>query len=127
MIPQDSNFSLLALDVRAAAAVNAHRIVGADGAYPAAGGLHFGVTRHAASTGELVTVDVSAMVPVEAGGAFAQDAPLMVGAEGTVVEHDGTATSFPVGRSLQSSSGAGSLVSVWVIPHAGMLAVPVGV
>lgn len=126
MLSEQAEFPMLTCDSIASTHLEAHRLVNQAGSYTLAGGLAFGVTRHAMDQDQLGPVDVHAFVKVEAGAAFTKDVPLMAGDDGKVIAHDGDASHFPVGRSLQSSTGDGHLVSVWLIPHTGMLAVPVG-
>lgn len=116
------SISLLALTVVAAGAVAAGRFVNQGGAYPAAGGLPFGVARtSAAAAGDLLPVDVHGTAVVEAGGAITVDAALMVDATGRVVAHDGDGDKHAVARALQAASGAGEFIEVLLVPGAGLL------
>jgi hypothetical protein len=113
------NIALLTLTVIAAAATATARCVNQAGAYPAAGGLAFGVTRCAGEAGDALPVDVMGTTIAEAGGAFDTDVALMVDATGKVVLHDGAAGKFSVGRSMAASLADGDLVEILLVPNAG--------
>lgn len=107
------NLALLTLTVAAAGALAANRMVTQAGAYPAAGGAALGATRTSADTaGDLVPVDVIGTAIVEAGAAFAVDAPLMCDANGKAIAHDGNTAHHPIGRALQASAGDASMVEI---------------
>lgn len=80
---------LLSLPVAAAAALAGHRFVTVGGAYPAAAGPAFGVTRSPAdATGDLTPVDVIGTTVVEAGEAIPAGSYIEVGANGVAMELD---------------------------------------
>lgn len=115
------NLSTLTLTVAAAGALAANRFVTQAGAYPAAGGAAFGVTRtSAAAASDLVPVDVQGTAIVESGAAVTLDAPLMVDATGRVVPLSGTGKS-PVARAMQAATGAGQPIEVLLVPSAGLV------
>ena len=117
----NSNISTLALTVVAAGALAAARFVTQAGAYPAAGGAGFGVTRtSAASAGDLVPVDVQGTTIAETGAAVAFDAPLMVDAQGRVVPLTVGGKS-PVARSMGVATGAGEQIEILLVPSAGLV------
>ncbi len=112
-----SSISLLALTVAAAGPLVAERFITQVGAYPAAGGTAFGVSRTSAKTaGDLVPVDVLGTAIVETGAAVALDAPLMVDAQGCVVTL--TAGKVGVGRAMAVATGAGDRIEVLLTPTA---------
>lgn len=116
-----ANISLLTLTVMAGVALANGRAVNQAGAYPAAGALAFGITRSDAAPGDLTPVDVMGTAVAEAGAAFTKDVPLMVGADGKLIAHDGDGDKHAIGRSLEASAGDGALVEVLLTPHAGVL------
>lgn len=123
------NLSLLTLTVSAAAALAACRFVTQAGAYPAAGGTAFGVTRSiATAAGELVPVDVMGTAIAEAGAAFARDAALQVDASGRVVPLV-VGSGAPVARAMEAASVVGAMVEILLVVAAGVIssgtAVPV--
>lgn len=110
------NIAILTLTVAAAGSLSSNRVVTQAGAYPAAGGKSFGVSRTSAEAqGDLVPVDVLGTSIAEAGAAFATDTDLMVDAQGRVIPLT-TGSKYPVARAMQLSSGAGALVEVLLIP-----------
>lgn len=115
------NYSTLTLSVVAAAALLANRFVNQSGAYPAAGGRPFGVTRtSAAAAGDLVPVDVNGTAIAEAGAAITFDVPLMLDAAGRVVPLSGTGKT-PVGVSMEAAGASGALIEVLLVPAAGLV------
>ena len=111
-----TSYSILALTVAAAGPLIAERLVTQAGAYPAAGGAAFGVTRtNAAHKGDLVPVDVQGTAIAEAGGAFALDDALSVDAQGRVVK---AAAGVGVARAMEAATGAGAQVEVLLTPSA---------
>ncbi len=117
-----TNLSLLTLTIAAAGAVAADRFVTQGGAYAAAGGLPFGVTRTGAgAVGDLMPVDVLGTTVVEAGAAILFDKPLMVDATGRVVPHDGDGDKHAVARSMEAAAAAGDLIEILLVPSAGVL------
>lgn len=116
-----TSISLLALTVAAAGQLSAERFVTQLGAYPAAGGAAFGVTRtNAAKKGDLVPVDVKGTAIVEAGASVAFDAPLMVDAEGRVVPL--TAGKVGVGKAMAAAAAAGDRIEILLTPTAALTA-----
>lgn len=111
----------LVLTVAATAALLSRRAVNQSGAYPAAGGLAFGVTRSDAAIGDLTPVTIDGTEIAEAGAAFAKDVPLMVGIAGKLVAHDGDGDKHAVGRSLEAATGDGAFVEVLLVPSSGVL------
>ena len=116
------NYALLTLSVVAAAAIETARMVNQAGNYPAAGGLAFGATRSAGDAGDPVPVDVMGTAIVTAGAAFAKDVALMVGDDGKVIAHDGSAGKHAVGRSMDAAAGDGDLVEIYLVMAAGATA-----
>lgn len=107
--------SILTLAVTAAVALEAERAVTAAGNYAAAAGNAFGVTNTKGAIGERVPTDVLGTTIATAGGIFAADAYLQVGASGKlVVQSAGKA----VAQALQASTGDGDRVEVLWIPNA---------
>ncbi len=103
--------------VVAAAALAIARCVTFAGAYPAAGGAVYGVTRFAAgAAGELVSVDVIGSALIESGGVVTAGVPVKVDATGRVVDHDGA--NVKVGRALTAAAAAGTMVEVLLFPSA---------
>lgn len=119
MHAEHAEVSFLHIDLIASANLQPHRLVTQSGEYPAPGGLAFGITRTAMAERELGPVDVYAFTKAEAGAAFSKDVPLMAGADGTVVAHDGDGSNFPIGRSM-SDAQAGEVVRIWLIPCVGL-------
>lgn len=109
--------STLTLTVMATAVLANNRAVNQDGAYPAAGGLAFGITRSDAAIGDPTPVDVSGTAIATSGAAFAKDVPLMVGTDGKLVAH--TSTNKAVARSMEAATAADQFVEVLLTPHAG--------
>jgi hypothetical protein len=116
-----SNISILALTVIASATLAAGRAVTQAGAYPAAGGLAFGITRSDAVSGDPTPVDVQGTAIVEAGAIFNKDVPLMVGTNGKLIAHDADGDKHAVARSMEASTGDGVMVEVLLIPTSGLL------
>lgn len=110
------NISTLTLTVVATAALVNNRAVNQAGAYPAAGGLAFGITRSDAAIGDPTPVDVQGTAIATSGAAFAKDVLLMVGVDGRLVAH--TSTNRVVGRSMDAATGPDQLVEVLLTPHA---------
>lgn len=112
------NIAILTLTVAAAGALAASRAVTQAGAYAAAGGKTFGVTRTSAeAAGDLVPVDVLGTAIVETGAAVAFDADLMVDAQGRVVPLT-AGSKYPVGRAMQAAGSAGAFIEVLLLPGA---------
>ena len=110
------NIYLLTLTIAATAAVASCRAVALAGAYPAAGGKCFGVTRTSAEAGDLIPVDVLGTTIVEAGASFARDTDLMADATGRAVPL--TAGKVAIGRALDAASGAGAQIEILLLPAA---------
>lgn len=116
-----ANMSLLTLTVIATAALENNRAVNQSGAYPAAGGLAFGITRSDAAIGDPTPVDVQGTAIVTAGAAFNKDVPLMVGTNGKLIAHDADGDKHAVARSMEAATADGDQVEVLLTPHAGVL------
>lgn len=114
-----SKIVLLSLSVAAAGAVAAGHFINQAGAYPAAGGLPIGVAACDGDAGDLLPVDVMGVSEAVAGAAIALDKPLMLDAQGRVIEHDGAAASVAVGRSMQAATAAGDVIEVFLVIPAG--------
>lgn len=121
MTPNNLPFPILVLTLVASSAVEANRMVTQAGAYPSAGGLAFASTRVTAEQGQAFIGVVMGIATVEAGAAFDQDVPLMVGSDGAVVAHDGSGDKHAIGRSLVAATQAGQLVTALLIPASGQL------
>ncbi|MDO8903971.1 capsid cement protein [Hydrogenophaga sp.] len=115
------SISTLALTVIATAALENARAVNQAGAYPAAGGLAFGITRTDAAIGDPTPVDVQGTAIVTAGAAFSKDVPLMVGTNGKLIAHDADGDKHAVARSLEAATADGQLVEVLLVPSSGLL------
>lgn len=112
------NIAILTLTVAAAGALAACRAVTQAGAYPAAGGKAFGITRTSAeAAGDLVPTDVQGTAIVETGAAISFDADLMVDAQGRVVPLT-VGAKYPVARAMQAAAGAGAFIEVLLLPGA---------
>lgn len=120
MSGSNGSYSTLTLTIIAAAALAGSRFVTQAGAYPAAGGVVYGVTRTPGSVGDPVPVDITGTAIVEAGAAITKDAALMVDATGRVVALSGAGKS-PVGRALEAGAAAGDFIEVLLVPSAGLL------
>ena len=116
-----ANMSILTLTVIATAVLENNRAVNQAGAYPAAGGLAFGITRSDAAIGDPTPVDVQGTAIATAGAAFTKDVPLMVGADGKLIAHDGDGDKHAIARSMEAAAADGDLVEVLLAPHAGVL------
>lgn len=116
-----TKISILTLTVLASAVVAANRFVNTAGAYPAAGGLPLGLTCCDGAIGDALPVDVLGTTVATAGAAIAADAPLMLGADGKVVTHDGDGDKHAIGRALEAAAADGSLLEVLLIPTPGLL------
>ena len=116
-----SSIPLMTLTVMATVALANNRAVNQSGAYPAAGGLAFGITRSDAGIGDPTPVDVQGTAIATAGAAFAKDVPLMVGLDGKVVAHDGDGDKHAIGRSLEAATADLEEVEILLTPHAGVL------
>lgn len=115
------NIPLLTLTVVAAGALAANRFVTQAGAYPAAGGVGYGVTRTSASAaGDLVPVDVYGTAIVETGDAVAKDGALMVDSTGRVVPLT-VGSKSPVARAMEAAGAAGAFIEVMLVPSAGLV------
>lgn len=104
------SFSLLVLNVAAGGALATGRFVTFAGAYAAAAGAAYGVTRTSAgASGDLVPVDVIGTALVESGAAVTA---------GGLVESDSTGRAINrsagvvLGKALNSASAAGQMVEV---------------
>lgn len=115
------SISTLALTVMATAALANNRAVNQAGAYPAAGGLAFGITRSDAAIGDPTPVDVQGTAIATSGAAFNKDVPLMVGVDGKLVAHDGDGDKHAVARSLEAATAADQMVEVLLVPSSGVL------
>jgi hypothetical protein len=115
------SLSTLCLTVIATAALDNNRAVTQAGAYPAAGGLAFGITRSDAAIGDPTPVDVQGTAIVTAGAAFAKDVPLMVGTNGKLIAHDNDGDKHAVARSMEAATADGQLVEVLLVPSSGLL------
>lgn len=115
------NIPLLTLTVVAAGALAANRFVNQAGAYPAAGGVGYGVTRTSASAaGDLVPVDVYGTAIVETGDAVAKDGALMLDSTGRVVPLT-VGSKSPVARAMEAAGAAGAFIEVMLVPSAGLV------
>jgi hypothetical protein len=115
------SIATLTLTVIATAALENGRAVNQAGAYPAAGGLAFGITRSDAAIGDPTPVDVMGTATVQSGAAFAKDVPLMVGTTGRLIAHDGDGDKHAVARSMEAATAADQLVEVLLVPSSGVL------
>jgi len=115
------SISTLCLTVMATAALANNRAVTQAGAYPAAGGLAFGLTRSDAAIGDPTPVDVQGTAIATAGAAFSKDVPLMVGTNGKLIAHDGDGDKHAVARSMEAATADGQLVEVLLVPSSGLL------
>jgi hypothetical protein len=115
------SLSTLCLTVIATAALDNNRAVTQAGAYPAAGGLAFGITRSDAAIGDPTPVDVQGTAIVTAGAAFSKDVPLMVGTNGKLIAHDNDGDKHAVARSMEAATADGQLVEVLLVPSSGLL------
>lgn len=115
------SISTLALTVIATAALVNNRAVNQAGAYPAAGGLAFGITRSDAAIGDPTPVDVQGTAIATAGAAFDKDVPLMVGTDGKLIAHDADGDKHAVARSMEAATADGQLVEVLLVPSSGVL------
>lgn len=116
-----ANIPLMTLTVIASVALVNNRAVNQAGAYPAAGGLAFGITRSDAAIGDPTPVDVHGTAIATAGAAFDKDVPLMVGTDGKVIAHDGDGDKHAIGRSLEAATEDNEEVEILLIPIAGVL------
>lgn len=115
------SLATLTLTVIASAALQNARAINQAGAYPAAGGLAFGLTRSDAAIGDPTPVDVSGTATAQAGATFAKDVPLMVGTDGKLIAHDGDGDKHAVGRSMEAATAVDQLVEVLLVPSSGLL------
>ena len=120
MILNANPLPFLTLARHAAADIAAHRLVSVAGDYPAPGGLVLGVSRCATPPDVRGPLDLLGIVPVESAGPFAVDVPLMAGADGKVVAHDGSGAHHALGRSCSPSAQAGDLAFVFLVPTSGL-------
>lgn len=116
-----ASIPLMTLTVIASAALANNRAVNQAGAYPAAGGLAFGITRSDAAIGDPTPVDVHGTAIATAGAPFNKDVPLMVGTDGKVIAHDGDGDKHAIGRSLEAATADGEMVEILLTPIAGVL------
>lgn len=108
--------AILTDSVTSAGALASARFVTRAGAYSAAGGYAYGVTRSsAAAAGELVPTDILGTVEVEAGAVVADGDPVMSDATGRAVPHTGT--NVKLGRAMKAASAAGKFIEVHFIPN----------
>lgn len=115
------SISTLALTVIATAVLTNNRAVNQAGAYPAAGGLAFGITRSDAAIGDPTPVDVQGTATATAGAPFSKDVPLMVGTDGKLIAHDADGDKHAVARSMEAATADGQLVEVLLVPSSGVL------
>jgi hypothetical protein len=115
------SIATLTLTVIATAALENARAVNQAGAYPAAGGLAFGLTRSDAAIGDPTPVDVQGTATAQAGATFARDVPLMVGTNGKLIAHDGDGDKHAVARSMEAATAVDQLVEVLLVPSSGLL------
>ena len=120
MSGSNGSISLLTLTVIATAAVAGCRCVTQAGAYAAAGGVVYGVTRTPGNVGDPIPVDILGTTIVEAGAAITKDAALMVDATGRVVPLSGAGKS-PVARAQEAATAAGDFIEVLLVPSAGLV------
>lgn len=104
---------IMALTQVAVAALAAHRFVGFDGNYAAAGADALGTTEYDAEVGDPVSIETLGVARVEAGAAFNKGDKLEVGADGKAIL---LAAGEPVAKALGDSAGDGSIVSVLLTP-----------
>lgn len=106
--------SLLALTVKATAALSAHTFVTAQGAVATAAGDAHGVVVADAAIGDLVSVDVLGTSIVKVAATVTAGARVEVGADGGITPLD---AGIPVGRALEAGE-AGDLVEVFLFQGA---------
>ena len=94
-----------------AGGVVALRCIAIAGDYPAnAAAPVYGISRTAAASGEMVTVDVLGVLEAEAGGAIAAGIAVQSGADGRLEAHAGN--NFVVGYSLTAAAAAGDTIKI---------------
>ena len=106
-----------AVTVVATADVAAHRFIAYDGGYPSVAGAAKdaqGVTEHAASVGEAVSVITGYSALVQAEGAIAFGALVKVGTGGQATTG---AANDHCGRALGAATQAGQLIEVQLYKH----------
>ena len=103
----------LTKSVKAGAALKKGRFVSAAGAYAAAGGRAYGVTRTDAAQNEMVDVIVLGTAPMETEGAIAVNGQIMVGADGKAKAW--AATNEQTGLAVTASAAAGDFVEGLVL------------
>jgi hypothetical protein len=107
------SYSLLTLNVVAAAALATARGVTAAGAYPAAGGGIRGVTRTSAgASGDLTPIDVMGTTIMESGAAITANGPVQCDATGRAIDK---AAGTLVGHAVGSASAAGQMIEVILV------------
>ena len=104
---------IMALTQVAAAALSAHRFVGFDGNYAAAGADALGALEYDAEAGDPVSIEVLGVTRAEAGGPFNKGDELEVGADGKLVV---LPAGVRVAKALDDSAGDGSIVGVLLTP-----------
>lgn len=104
---------IMALTQVAAASLAAHRFIGFDGNYAAAGDDALGTTEYDAEPGDPVSIEALGVTRAQAGGPFDKGDALEVGADGKVVV---LAAGKRVAKALQDSAGDGSIVGVFLTP-----------
>lgn len=104
---------IMALTQVAAVALSAHRLIGFDGNYAAAGEDALGVSEYDAAPGDAFSTEVIGVARVEAGGPFNKGDQLEVGADGKAVV---LAAGVPVAKALEDAAGDGSIVGVLLTP-----------
>lgn len=116
------NTGILALTLVSAAAVAAHRFVGFDGRQcSVAGAKPMGASQYKAdAAGQAFAVDVLGTTKIETGAAIPLGdkglTPVMAGADGRAVAHDGDAAKAIAGYALQPAGAAGSIIEVLLTP-----------
>ena len=108
--------SLLALPVKASAAISAFRFVTPAGALAGAGANTLGVARYSAGAGEMMTVDVLGTVVVEAGASVTAGNTLKTDATGRAIPW--ATSGAKVAIALQDALAAGGFFEVLLIPNA---------
>jgi Uncharacterized conserved protein (DUF2190) len=109
-----TSICILALSVKATAALSANRFVTDAGVIPAAAARALGVTVAPAVIGERTRVEVLGTTTVEAGAAVAVGAQVEADALGRGITK---AAGVVLGRALTPAAIAGDLIEVLLIPN----------
>lgn len=100
---------VLTLSVVAGGAITGYRCVGYNDQQAGAAAAVKGIARHDAATGEQLAIDVSGVVPVEAGAAIAAGAAVEANAAGKVIT---LASGVVVGRAVQAAAADTDLIRI---------------